>query len=211
MGWPAKILVLPIGIIGLLITIKSLDYYSPNFSYGFLKGKEALFEGYYKAAFYGHILTSPVLLFIGTIQTFFRVEAHRPVWHKKLGKIYVYGVLFLGAPSGVLLGLHSIGGLSTHLAFVLLSALWLGYTFWGVRCAANKEFERHNRYMIRSYLLLLSAVLLRLYSFLFIHCFHWDTLLMYQTIVWLSWLPNLLIYEMVLMAGKTKAYSRIGR
>src|ERR1700691_5084647 len=43
------------------------DYFPPNFDALFLQGREATFTGTYRAAFYVHIFSGPVVLFNGLI------------------------------------------------------------------------------------------------------------------------------------------------
>ena len=43
------------------------DYFPPNFDSLFLQGREATFGGAYRAAFYVHIFSGPVVLFNGLI------------------------------------------------------------------------------------------------------------------------------------------------
>ncbi|WMJ75530.1 hypothetical protein RCC89_20555 [Cytophagaceae bacterium ABcell3] len=63
---PVKlVLLLIISGIGILIFLKSLDYYSPDFTRGYLLGKKEIFDGLFKYGLYAHIITAPFVLFIG--------------------------------------------------------------------------------------------------------------------------------------------------
>ena len=57
---------------------------------------------------------------------------------------------------------------------------------------------------MRSFILILSAVNLRILSFLFIYFLDWSGPLMYTWISWLSWLPFLMLYEWRLQRNKHK-------
>jgi hypothetical protein len=59
------------------------------------------------------------------------------------------------------------------------------------------NIPKHKEYMTRSFILANSAILLRLFSFISNHYIHADPVSSYILIVWLSWLPWLLIYELV--------------
>lgn len=199
MGWLGKILVIPILFIGLLITVKSLDYYSPDFSSGFLSDKEDIFKGLYKIAFYFHIISTPIALLIGTIQVFFNLNNRFKKSHQLLGKIYVFLILIICAPSGLIMSFYSFGGILSIISFLLLSVLLFYYTFKSYRAILNGDVKKHTENIIRSYLLLISAILLRILSFVFIHYFNWEGETMYTTIAWLSWLPSLIIYQLYLI------------
>ncbi|WP_416372473.1 DUF2306 domain-containing protein [Aquimarina algiphila] len=54
---------------------------------------------------------------------------------------------------------------------------------------------KHQQDMIRSYILVVSAINLRILSFVFVSLFTWSGEHMYTTIAILSWLPFLLFYE----------------
>jgi len=84
--------------------IFAFSFLEPDFSKGFLKNKEILFDGIYKYAFYTHIFTAPFALIIATILILFRLEKSIKLVsvHKLLGKMYVLLVLCLAAPSGLI-------------------------------------------------------------------------------------------------------------
>lgn len=59
--------------------------------------------------------------------------------------------------------------------------------------------------MTRAYVLTLSAVFLRLWSFICVHYLDWYGDSMYIFIAWASWLPFLAIYEFSLIWKKSLA------
>jgi len=195
LGWLGKLLVIPILLIGLLITIKSLDYYAPDFTSGFLSDKENVFRGAYKIAFYFHIIFTPIILLVGTTQVFFNLNKRGGKLHQNLGKIYVFLILFVCAPSGVVMSFYAFGGFTSILSFLILSLLLFVFTYNGFKAIISGNIARHRKNIIRSYLLILSAILLRIFSFISVHYFNWDGENMYTFIAWASWLPSLVIYE----------------
>lgn len=180
---------------GLFIFIKSADYYYPDFSRGYLSDKKNVFDGLFHYAFYAHIVSAPVALFIGTYQAWVRPVKPNTSIHILLGKIYTALVLFLAAPGGLVLSFYALGGLSGKISFFLLSIFWLVFTWSGYVLARKREIAQHQRYMIRSYVLLLSAIILRLLLFFCSHYFDLTGEKTYGIVAWLSWVPTLIIAE----------------
>src|SRR4026208_2296156 len=77
------------------------DYFPPNFTSDFLRGRHSYFFGAYQWAFYPHIVSGPVTLLLGVILPSQKFRTRFPKWHRSLGKIQVLLVLFLLAPSGL--------------------------------------------------------------------------------------------------------------
>ncbi|MFM7021788.1 MAG: DUF2306 domain-containing protein [Flavobacteriales bacterium] len=190
------ILSLLILFIAALIAYGSLSYFPADFTHGFLLGKKELFNGIYKYGFYAHVISTPIVITIGTLQTFFRFEKKYPKLHRNAGKIYVATVLFLAAPGGLIMAFSAIGGQLSELCFLLLAMLWIYFTYKAYQEAKNKNFSEHKRHMQRSFILMLSAINLRILMFIFIRC-NFEGPQMYTVAAWLSWLPGLLIYEFV--------------
>src|SRR5581483_6510449 len=67
-------------------------------------------------------------------------------------------------PSGVAMSRHAFGGWPAGLSFLLLSAATAGCALAGVVHARRRRYDRHRRWMLRSYVLICSAVALRLIS-----------------------------------------------
>jgi uncharacterized membrane protein len=194
--WLGRVVFTLIILIGLLITIKSLDYYVPDFTRGFLSDKETIFKGTYKVAFFAHIIVMPIILLIGSIQIFFNRDKSGGKAHRFFGKVYVFLILFIAAPSGIVMSFYAFGGLASILNFITLSTLLFVFTYQSFISIISGNIIKHKKNIVRAYLLVLSAILLRVFSFICIHYFNWDGENMYTTIAWCSWLPALLIYEL---------------
>ena len=184
--------------IAFLIFKASLNYFHPDFTQGFLLGKKEFFDGVFKYGLYAHIVATPIAIVIGTIQFFFRFEKQFPKLHRAAGKIYVASVLFLAAPGGFIMAFSAIGGQASKLCFLLLSMLWIYFTFLAYKSAREKNFAEHKKHITRSFLLMLSAINLRVLAFIFNSFFPDDVVQMYIISAWLSWVPSLLIYEWIL-------------
>lgn len=187
-----------IGVLTLLITIliciKIVDYLSPNYWGGYLFNKQEVFKGIFKIGFYIHISSAPILILIGLFQVLFP-QHKRVKTHKALGFVYVFGVLFLSGPSGIILSLFAFGGLIGKTSFLLLSLLWILFTYLGFKSIIKKEIAKHKKWMMRSFTLCFSAIALRLLLFLFSYFFEWNGKEMYSLSAWLSWCIPLISLE----------------
>lgn len=192
--WP---LLLVIYLIGALILVKSLEYYQPDFSRGYLAHKREVFDGVFRWGLYAHIVGAPLLLFIGGVQLFFRYEYRRPAWHRWLGRGYMLLVLGLAAPGGLIMARYAIGGTWGQVNFYLLDLLWIICTALAWYAIRKGHMVYHRRWVNRSYILALSAVNLRLLGFVFAYYFAWRDVEAYLWAAWLSWLPFLLAYELI--------------
>ena len=192
--WLAVVLILR-----LLAAILSnyADYFPPNFDSLFLQGREATFDGVYRAAFYVHIFSGPVVLFNGLILLSDSVRRRYSGAHRVLGRVQLVVLLVFVLPSSVVMSRHAFGGWPAGLSFLLLAAATAGCAIAGVVYARRGRYDRHRRWMLRSYVLICSAVCLRLISGA-------AGLLgvpspedAYVAAAWTSWLVPLAAYEVV--------------
>ncbi|HEY2784488.1 MAG TPA: DUF2306 domain-containing protein [Fimbriiglobus sp.] len=140
------------------------DYFPPNFDSLFLQGRETTFAGIYRPAFYVHIFTGPFVLFNGLILLSESVRRRYGGLHRTLGRIQVIVLLAFVLPSSVVMSRHAFGGWPAGLSFVTLSAATAVCAIVGVGYARNRLYVRHRRWMLRTYVLICSAVALRLIS-----------------------------------------------
>ncbi len=173
-----------------------VNYFPPNFSSDFLQGREAYFSRY-QWAFYPHIVTGPLALFAGLVLMSDRFRMRFPRWHRWLGRAHVTNVLLIVLPSGFVMGFDAAAGTSAVISFVLLTAITAFCTAMGWRTAMQRRFAIHRRWMQRSYLLLCSAVVLRILGGLgtvFEVPWQWFD----PAITWASWVAPLLLFEAML-------------
>jgi hypothetical protein len=159
--WLAVVLILRVLAV---ILANYPDYFPPNFNSLFLQGRETMFSGAYFAAFYVHILSAPLVLFNGLILLSEYVRRRHGGWHRWLGRVQVVVLLLFVLPSSVVMSRHAFGGWPSGLSFLLLSAATASCAIVGVVHACRRCYEQHRRWMLRSYVLICSAVALRLIS-----------------------------------------------
>jgi hypothetical protein len=172
------------------------DYLPPNFNADFLRGREGHFFGPYRGAFYAHIASGPVSLLLGMLLLSQSFRRRWPRWHRRLGRVQVANVLLLVVPSGLWMAWYAIGGPVAVVGFAVLSVLTAGATACGWRAAVQRRFAVHQTWMLRSYLLLCSAVVIRLLGGLAVTLEHHADWLD-AAIAWVSWLVPLAVFEML--------------
>ena len=117
-----------------------------------------------------------------------------------MGKIYVFGILFFAAPSGLILAAFANGGLSAQVGFTLQCLVWWFLTFKAFLFIKEGNISEHVRYMIRSLAVTYAAFSLRTESYVMYQFFGTKPIETYLTVVWLSWVGNLLLAETLLLA-----------
>jgi hypothetical protein len=138
------------------------EYYPPDFGSDFLRGRELYFAGPYQWAFYTHITSGPFSLLLGMILVSRRFRSRFPAWHRYLGRVQVLCVLLLVAPSGLWMARYAAAGPIAAVGLAVLALATGPCVALGWRSAVRRRFSDHRRWMWRTYLLLCSAVVLRL-------------------------------------------------
>jgi uncharacterized membrane protein len=173
------------------------DYFPPNFDSLFLQGRETTFNGVYRPAFYLHIFSGPVVLFNGLILMSEYVRRHHAGLHRFLGRTQVVVLLLFVLPTSVVMSRHAFGGWPAGLSFLLLSGATGICAIVGVVYARRRRFDRHRRWMLRCYVLICSAVVLRLISGTAGLVGVPSAEAAYIIAAWCSWLLLLAAYEIV--------------
>lgn len=215
-------------ILGLIASIYrmyalSIVYLKPPFptNIDFLLFKQAEIEiQYWKIAFYIHISTSVIALATGITQFSRSLLLSYPNLHRWSGKIYSFLVLFLAAPTGLIMGFHGEGGIFAQIAFICQALAWWWLTYKGFVTIRKGQIREHLAYMMRSYAVAMSAITLRLMTFILVYVrdwFGWDCFQgtsptffchpnYYIFVAWSSWIINWLLAELLLWAGLAKYY-----
>jgi hypothetical protein len=159
--------------------------------------RSAIATGWYLPAFYLHIIGSSIILLVGFFQFSKKVLTNRPL-HKVLGKIYVGGVLFVGAPGAYIMTAFIDRGKWVALSFILQNTLWITTTAIAWILIRRLDIDGHVKMMRYSYALAFGAVTLRFYIFMF--SVFGDGVGFnnnYIIISFLSWLPNILFAGLI--------------
>ncbi len=129
--------------------------------------------------------------------------------HRWMGRIYLLSVM-VGGVAGFYLAATAFGGLPARIGFSLLAALWLTTGALAYRHIRLGNVQMHREWMIRNYALTFSAVMLRVWLPLFM-TLGYKFPEAYITVAWLCWVPNLLIAELIISRGKTRATRQTAR
>ena len=194
-----RVLALLAGLLVLKVTVGVLlgygDYFPPNFDSGFLLGRQAYFSGAYQWAFYTHIATGPVSLILGLILISEPLPMRFPKQHRALGKTQVALVLLLLVPSGLWMSYYAETGAVAAIGFASLAIATGVCVLCGWRSAVKRRFAEHRRWMWRCFLLLCSAVFLRLMGGL-ASMADVEPAWSYPLAAWASWLAPLAVFEL---------------
>jgi hypothetical protein len=114
-------------------------------------------QAWWRAAFYFHVVGASVCLMAGLPLMFAGFARWSPRWHRRLGYVYVNAVLWMAAPSGLVLAMFAKGGLAGTLGFTIAGSLWWCSTWSGYREIRAGDLPAHIRSMVRSYAWALSA------------------------------------------------------
>lgn len=177
----------------LKITLEYIPF-NPNVSFLMIKQTEVQDRPEYLSFFYTHVYTSIFVLLSGFL-AILRKDFGIKNFHKNMGKIYIFLILILAAPSGIYMGFFANGGFLSKISFVILGTLWWITTYKAYKAARQKRFKEHKQWMWRSFVLSLSALTLRIWKVIIVYLFHPNPMDVYQIIAWLGWIPNILLIE----------------
>jgi uncharacterized membrane protein len=183
-----------VGKVTLSVVLGYRDYFPPDFDSDFLIGRESYFWGGYRWAFYAHLVSGPASLLLGTVLISQRFRGRWPAWHRRLGRVQAANVLLLLVPSGLWMAAYAATGAVAGAGLATLAIATAVSIVLGVKAAVARRFADHRRWMWRVYLLLCSAVVIRLIGGLATVA-ELDALWLYPFSAWASWLAPLLVYE----------------
>lgn len=190
------LLILGFGYFFWLMLNITLEYipFDPNVSFLMIKQTEVQDRPEYLPFFYTHVYTSIFVLFSGFL-AILRKDFGIKNFHRNIGKVYIFLILILAAPSGIYMGFFANGGFLSKISFVILGFLWWFSTYKAYLCARQKRFKEHKQWMWRSFAFTLSALTLRIWKVIIVYLFHPNPMDVYQIIAWLGWIPNILLIE----------------
>jgi uncharacterized membrane protein len=174
------------------------DYFPPNFGSLFLQGRESSFNGIYPTAFYLHLFSAPWVLINGLFLMSDTCRRRYGRWHRRLGRVQVLILLLLFVPSSLIMAGSAFGGWGAGLSFMLLSLTTAGCAICGTVAARRRQFPVHRRWMSRCFLLLCSAVFLRLISGAASLLELSNEEGAYIIAAWASWVVPLLVFEIAI-------------
>lgn len=195
----------PVTLLSLLLVYNTLPYFSFNPQFEFIQERIKLFVNpVWKVSFYIHIAAGVFCITTALTQFSSYILRKRKAIHVYAGKMYVFVVLVLGAPTGFYMAFFAKGGYWEKACFLFMAIFWFLTTYKGLTTIRNKNVLAHSIWMIRSYSLALTAVTFRVYHLLFYYA-GMDHLDNYAISLWISVLGNMLVAELIIFR-KTKSY-----
>ena len=161
-----------------------------------------------------HAFAGGIALIIGPFQFLDGFCKRRPVIHRWIGRLYLVSIL-LGGLSAFIIAPGMISGLVGEVGLMSLAVLWL-WTGWNAYSSIRKgDVKSHREWMTRSFALTFAAVTLRLWLGTLIatqlpflqtrYAGDFDALFVevYRVVMWLCWVPNLIIAEMIIQRRRS--------
>ena len=192
------------------VVIGYRDYLPPNFQADFLLGRDRYFWGAYSFAFYAHLVVGPLTLLLGTLLLSARFRASWPQWHRRLGRVQGMCILLLLAPSGLWMAWYAATGAIAGAGLGTLAVATAVFVLLGWKAAVERRFADHQRWMSRLYLLLCSAVVIRMIGGAATVA-EIDALWLYPLSTWASWLVPLWVFEAAQIANRPPFRAAVGQ
>lgn len=165
---------------------------------------------------YAHMIGGGLALLIGPFQFMKGLRDRNRSLHRLLGRIYLISIA-LGGFSAFVIAPGAISGLSGTIGLSMLAVLWLFSAWKAYRHIRTGNTEAHRVWMIRNYALTFAAVTLRLWLGILIvaqlpiletqFAGNFDALFVeaYRVVMWLSWVPNLIVAEWIIQGRRARA------
>jgi hypothetical protein len=196
---------LPVTVFSLLLIYNTVPYFSFSKNFSFIEERSLLFEsGVYHSSFYIHIFAGAFCILTALVQFSRIILKKAKAIHRWSGRVYVFVVLFLGAPTGLYMSFFAKRSIWERSLFMFMAIFWFISTFNGLIAILKKNILAHKLWMIRSYAMAMTAVTFRVYHIMF-YLLGWDHLKNYELSLWISVLGNMLIAEWIIYR-KSKSY-----
>jgi hypothetical protein len=195
---------IPVTGFSLLLVYNTLPYFSFNKDFSFIQERGLLFQGsLYNACFYIHIFAGVVCISTALIQFSRYILKKSKAIHRWSGRLYVFVVLFLGAPTGLYMSFFAKGSFWERVLFMFMAVWWFITTYNGLSTILKKNVLAHKIWMVRSYSMAMTAVTFRIYHIVFF-VLDWGHLENYELSLWISVIGNMLIAEFIIFRQSRK-------
>jgi len=195
----------PVAAFSLLLIYNTIPYFTFDKNLDFIRERSLLFQNnIYNTSFYIHIGAGSFCIAAALIQFSGYILKKRKPIHIWSGRIYVFVVLFLGAPTGLYMSFFAKGSFYERALFTFMAIFWFFTTYKGLSTILIRNVLAHKIWMIRSYSMAMTAVTFRVYHILFF-ILGWDHLENYELSLWISVVGNMLVAE-YLIFRKSRSY-----
>jgi hypothetical protein len=196
---------IPITFFSLLLVYNTIPYFSFDENMSFIQERIKLFVNpLWKYSFYIHIAAGVFCITTALTQFSSWILRKRKAIHVYAGRMYVFVVLVLGAPTGFYMAFFAKGGYWEKACFLFMAIFWFLATYKGLELIRQKNVLGHSIWMIRSYSMALTAVTFRIYHLLFFYA-GYDHYSNYAVSLWISVIGNIVVAEYFIYR-KSKSY-----
>lgn len=144
-----------------------------------------------------HILLAILSLLTGTLGVIRRIRVKSIRFHRWNGRLYVLSILLNFIP-GVYVSFFATGGWPSTIGFLILNTLWLGTTILGYWYIKRRQVILHSRWITRSFFLCFANMTIYIIVAIAHNAMNFSYGTAYTIAVWLSWVLNLLIAELII-------------
>jgi hypothetical protein len=188
----------PVAGFSLLLIYNTLPYFSFSKNFSFIEERNFLFQSsFYYTCFYIHIAAGSLCISAALIQFSRYILKKSKAIHRFSGKIYVFVVLFLGAPTGLFMSFFAKGSFWERALFMFMAGWWFITTLYGLTTIHKRNIIAHKVWMMRSYSMAMTAVTFRVYHIVF-YLLNWGHLENYELSLWISVIGNMLFAEWII-------------
>lgn len=189
---------IPVAGFSLLLIYNTLPYFSFSSDFSFIEERSFLFKSsFYYTCFYIHIAAGAICIGTALIQFSRYILKKSKAIHRFSGKIYVFVVLFLGAPTGLFMSFFAKGSFWERALFMFMAGWWFITTLYGLNTIHKRNVIAHKVWMMRSYAMAMTAVTFRVYHIVF-YMMGWGHLENYELSLWISVIGNMLLAEWII-------------
>lgn len=195
---------IPVAAFSLLLIYRTVPYFSFSKDFSFIQERSFLFESsLYLSCFYIHIAAGALCIGMALVQFSRYILKKSTFIHRVCGKVYVFVVLFLGAPTGLYMAFFAKGSFWERALFLFMAAWWFITTLYGLSTIHKRNVVAHKIWMIRSYAMAMTAVSFRIFHIIF-YLLDWGHLENYELSLWISVAGNMLFAEWVIWRQSRK-------
>lgn len=202
---------LPICFFSLLIVYNTLPYFNFKQDFIFIIERAVLFlKPVYKYSFYTHIFAGMFCILAALLQFSSVILKKRKAIHIWSGRVYVFVVLVIGAPTGLYMSFFAKGGVAEKCLFMFMAISWFYFTAKGFITVLQKNIKQHKIWMIRSYAMALTAVTFRVY-YILLYLLDIELTKNYEVSLWMSVIGNIALAECIIFYKPKQYYKPINQ
>jgi uncharacterized membrane protein len=158
--------------------------------------------GWARLAFAVHLTCGGVALLLSPLQLWTGLRDRAARLHRAAGRVLLAAIALAGT-AGLVLAPMSLAGAVGTAGFGALAVLWLTFAGTGFAAIRRGDVAAHRRWMLRTFAMTYAAVTLRLWLAVLVPLLGGDFPAAYVLVPFLSWVPNLVVVELLLRRYRT--------